>query len=250
MDLVELRNLNAARHPWELARAAFCLGMIREALRTAQGPVRVLDVGCGDAWFARQLLTRLPDGSRIVGWDSALDDAQLEALRPGLPDGLHLTSTTPEGAFDLILCMDVLEHVEDDHGFLRRVVGDHLKCGGKLLFTVPAWPGLFSVHDEALRHYRRYTPTTGRRLLAGAGLTILRAGGLFHSLAAVRWLQLQRWRRQGASVNEMGIGGWSGGRAVTATLTGALRLDGVFSAVAARCGAEAPGLSWWALCQR
>jgi SAM-dependent methyltransferase len=58
--------------------------------------------------------------------------------------------------FDLITCHDVLEHIEDDRGALlelRRVA----RPGGVLLITVPAYPRLWSSHDELNRHCRRYT---------------------------------------------------------------------------------------------
>jgi SAM-dependent methyltransferase len=55
-----------------------------------------------------------------------------------------------------VTCLDVIEHTRDDRrtlGELRRVT----RTGGVLLVTVPAHPTLWSAHDEANRHYRRYT---------------------------------------------------------------------------------------------
>ena len=52
--------------------------------------------------------------------------------------------------------LDVLEHIEDDAGALAAA-RDALAPGGRLLLTVPAMPCLWSRHDEANCHFRRYT---------------------------------------------------------------------------------------------
>ena len=69
-----------------------------------------------------------------------------------------------DASFDLAVSLDVIEHLEDDVGALRelrRVVAP----GGSLLVTVPAYPWLWSGHDEVNHHHRRYTQAS---LLAGA----------------------------------------------------------------------------------
>ena len=58
--------------------------------------------------------------------------------------------------FDLITCLDVLEHIEDDRGALREL-RRVARPGGVLLTTVPAYPRLWSSHDELNQHCRRYT---------------------------------------------------------------------------------------------
>ncbi len=54
--------------------------------------------------------------------------------------------------------LDVIEHVEDDVGFVRDVVDGSLAPGGWVLVSVPAYQSLFSSHDRALKHFRRYAP--------------------------------------------------------------------------------------------
>lgn len=62
----------------------------------------------------------------------------------------------PSNNFNLVMAFDVLEHVEDDHKSLSEI---HrvLQPGGHFIFTVPAYPFLFSSHDRALNHQRRYS---------------------------------------------------------------------------------------------
>jgi SAM-dependent methyltransferase len=64
-------------------------------------------------------------------------------------------------SFDTILYIDVLEHIEDDHGEMRTAVA-HLPPGGKVIVLSPAHPALFTEFDHALGHYRRYTRGTLR----------------------------------------------------------------------------------------
>jgi hypothetical protein len=57
---------------------------------------------------------------------------------------------------DIICAMDFLEHVKNDKQIFGWIT-DHLNHDGVLFLTVPAYPLLFSYHDQALGHYRRYT---------------------------------------------------------------------------------------------
>src|SRR5690606_14588702 len=71
---------------------------------------------------------------------------------------------------DLVLLADVLEHVDDDAGALRWLL-DALSPGAHALITVPAGPELWSAHDVALGHRRRYTPESFSALWQGARVT-------------------------------------------------------------------------------
>lgn len=58
-------------------------------------------------------------------------------------------------SYDIIVCIDVLEHIEDDLQMIKRL-SQMLKPEGLLCVSVPALQGLFGYHDEMLGHYRRY----------------------------------------------------------------------------------------------
>ena len=60
-----------------------------------------------------------------------------------------------EECFDTIILLDVLEHIEDDVGLLRRIAAN-LAPGGRLILKVPAIPWLYSELDQVIGHYRRY----------------------------------------------------------------------------------------------
>ena len=246
MDLVERKDTSSKRHPWEVARAEFFLRLLAEdgILETARA---WLDVGSGDAWLAGQLLRLLPPASTVTCWDVnyALED--LASVNSS--EGITLVADRPEVRFDRILMLDVIEHVEDDAGFIASTVGDLLAGGGIVLVSVPAYQGLFSSHDVELRHCRRYSPAGCRRLLERSGLDVLRDGGLFLSLLPIRAGQMLLERVRPLKSLSGGIGGWQGGTVATLALTRALVADGELSLRLNRQGLSLPGLSYWALCR-
>ena len=103
-----------------------------------------------------------------------------------------------DGYFDLITCLDVIEHTPDDRmtmAELRRVC----QPGGFLVVTVPAYQALWSTHDVANHHYRRYSRTRLRSAALRAGWRVRRItsfnGLLLGPAAAVRLAERRRLRR-------------------------------------------------------
>ncbi len=249
----------AHRHPWELARADF---FIRLACGQAAHGValHVLDVGAGDGYLAGRLLARLPPGSSVTCLDAGYDDERLERLRAGAPAGLSFVRARPERSFDLVLLLDVLEHVVDDVGFLRAIASQSLRSGGAAIASVPAFPALFTQHDIDLGHHRRYTRSSLDALLTAAELSIVRDGSLFSSLLPVRGAQkaLELMRGIRAEPAPAGlaaqiatdVGAWRGGALTTSAIASVLRADAALVGGFGRLGVELPGLSVWSLARR
>jgi hypothetical protein len=76
----------------------------------------------------------------------------------------------------------VLEHVADDQRLLSFLGERYLKPTGKVIMTIPAFPILFSSHDQFLGHFRRYTIRGVKRLVEGSGLSIISCGYFFFTL--------------------------------------------------------------------
>jgi SAM-dependent methyltransferase len=251
VDLSE-RTADAAaagsrRHPWEVARAAFLLDVLQGegGLQTPAGfPARVLDVGSGDAYVARSLLARVE--ARVCCWDLHFTDDDLASL--ARIHGVTPSRQAPEGTFDAALLLDVIEHVEDDVALVADVAA-RVRPGGFVLVSVPAWPALFSAHDVALHHHRRYSPAACRDVVARAGLDIVQSGGFFHGLIAPRAAAVAIEKVAGRKPARAGVGGWNGGDVVTGAIVAALRAEQVASAFFARRGVDVPGLSFFALCR-
>lgn len=251
-----------ARHPWETARAAFFVRLIGEHLPKDR-PSAVLDVGAGDGYFARRLLAALPPGSAITCLDSGYSDELLARLVPDVASergAIEFTRARPERAFDAVVMLDVMEHVIDDHGFLRSVVEQSLKPGGTAVISVPAHPGLYSQHDIDLGHHRRYTRRAFAALHAAARLEVLESAGLFSSLllarGAAKALELARGVRARPAPAGLAdqiatdVGTWQGGAAITRAIHGVLAADAALGQRLARTGIATPGLSVWALSRR
>jgi len=249
MDLIERPDGVVRRHPWEVARARFFLRLLwrLDLLGTTDS---WLDVGAGDAWFARQLRAVLPAESRLACWDLHYTESPPPETGDGERD-IEFSAERPSGSFGGILMLDVIEHVEDDVSFVRDVVDGSLAPGGWLLASVPAYQWLFSEHDRVLKHYRRYSPRAIRTVLEGAGLHVEAGGGLFHGLLAARGLQALREHYRPPSRTPTGIGAWQGGQLLTRVLIRTLDAESRISLTAGARGLPPlPGLSTWALCRR
>jgi SAM-dependent methyltransferase len=213
---------------------------------------RVLDVGCGDGFVCRAL-SRRDDIHSVDGVDIHLTDRQVEALR--MKDkkvAYHNNYLELSGhRYDLVLLLDVLEHVREDGNFLAEIAGRYLSNAGHLIVTVPAFPFLYSRHDEFLAHFRRYTRKELIRLVQDANLSCIRSGYLFLSLLPIRLTEVLRERVIGGSrEGPRGVGGWAAGGALTRAATAILRCDTWLSFFLNSFGMPIPGLTVWAVCRK
>lgn len=158
---------------------------------TSYGPV--LDVGAGSGFFSKFLLKNgiarratCVDPGYPREWAEMVASRHLEYVRCYQGDRT-----------DLILFMDVLEHVEDDVGLLKKYV-DAVRPGGEVFISVPAFQSLWSSHDEYLGHHRRYTVPHLSAIVEQAGLSVTRCTycfGLVFPLAVARRLAMRYSRR-------------------------------------------------------
>jgi 2-polyprenyl-3-methyl-5-hydroxy-6-metoxy-1,4-benzoquinol methylase len=87
-------------------------------------------------------------------------------------DRMEFPNEIPPGRYDVVTLFDVLEHLLDDRSALDGV-RKLLRPGGRVIISVPALPWLWSSHDVAVGHHRRYTPSLLGRRLREAGFRIL-----------------------------------------------------------------------------
>ncbi|HLA81920.1 MAG TPA: class I SAM-dependent methyltransferase [Thermoleophilia bacterium] len=168
----EIRRLAAAdaRSWWVRGRRLLVASVLRQHLKDhVAGPVA--DLGCG----AGGMLPVLGEHGPVVGVDLsplAMDFCRLKGYRGLAIGALEALPLLPESVA-LIGITDVLEHVEDDAQVLRECASA-LKPGGTILITVPALPWLYSEHDRALGHLRRYSRSQLTELLENSGLKVKR----------------------------------------------------------------------------
>ncbi len=143
------------RHWWFAARRKILRALAAELVPPSKDAL-VLDIGCGTGGNSGALA----DDYRVVGLDDSATAIELASERfPSARFVCGDVRTALEGCWDdarLVLLMDVIEHVEDDFELLSTVVA-HTRPGCHYLVTVPADPELWSAHDVASRHWRRYT---------------------------------------------------------------------------------------------
>jgi SAM-dependent methyltransferase len=184
VDVAEIDKLARLeqRHWWYAERRS----ILHRILRDRRTGGWAADIGAAAGGNTRVL--------ESLGWRSlaleysgtGADLARSRGLLVSRADAHRLPLRTD--SMGVVTALDVLEHLEDDEQAareLRRV----LRPDGVLVVAVPADPALWSAHDDAVGHLRRYTEESLRTLLTGAGFEIERLWSwnvLLRPLAALR----------------------------------------------------------------
>lgn len=180
---------------------------------------RIADLGCGTGGN----LSMLERHGYVTGVEASAKAATIARKATGLAvltAGADATGL-PDASFQLVTMFDVLEHLDDEAPAIQEV-RRILSPGGLFLFTVPAFMSLWSGHDEALHHRRRYRRGPLHKIVSEGGLEVAWLSyynaGLFPPVAAVR--VARRLLGGGKKRADVGAtGGWA-----------AAALEGVFSA--------------------
>jgi SAM-dependent methyltransferase len=156
--------------------------IVRRILQRYAPPrARILDVGCGTGATTSQL----SDFGHVSGIDmgpAALRHARARGLAVARASAEKLP--VREAALDVVVALDVIEHLDDDRLALREILRV-LRPGGILLATVPAYSFLWSSHDEALGHRRRYLRPQLRERVRSAGFEITLCSYLMGSILPI-----------------------------------------------------------------
>ncbi len=137
---------------------------------------RILEIGSGTGNLTRRLIPR----DQYVASD--INPLYLHSLQGLTADRPYLDVTLtdvtrgetfprPPGGFDTVVCLNVVEHVDDDVGALRNIRAV-LAPGGRAIVLVPQGPEVFGTLDEVLGHRRRYTVESLAKLADDAGFTV------------------------------------------------------------------------------
>jgi SAM-dependent methyltransferase len=247
VDLGE-RGAGTERHPWETARVEAVKGIVR---RLAIEKPSVLDIGCGDGFVLQQLRHSL-DLRRALAYDLRLTDDLIDQLAtPEVRFVRDLGEVSGEPV-DLVLLLDVLEHIENPIEYLGRVVHEQLAPRGWVVVTVPAFQALFTQHDRDLLHFRRYSRSEIAAVARKAGLDVVDSGYLFPSLVVPRAIAALRERAlpPKKQSNDFGIGNWRRSSLLTRAIHGALCWDNRLALAAHDVGVTIPGLSAWLTCRK
>jgi SAM-dependent methyltransferase len=114
---------------------------------------------------------------RAYGWQTIAADYSETAVQLARERGLEVMHADArklplgDAEFDLVTAFDILEHIEEDH-LAAAEIARVLRPGGTALIAVPCDMALWSAHDVAVGHVRRYTRDTLRTIIEGSGLAI------------------------------------------------------------------------------
>ena len=188
MDRAVFNRMQAidATHWWFAGRRAIVGALL--ARFAPKGTKRLLEIGCGTG-SNLAMLTAMGRVDAIEPDDAARAIASARsgiAVRGGLlPDGVAIE----DRAYDVIVLLDVLEHIREDEATLV-VLRRKLAPGGRLVLTVPSSPWMWSAHDVEHHHHRRYTASMLREALETAGFRVVHASHfntiLYPLIAAAR----------------------------------------------------------------
>lgn len=160
--------------------------------------LRVLNAGCGSGELSFLLAAA---GHTVVGIDPAqeyIDLAQqripAEALGRCSFRVSSIENLPAQEQFDCVIATDVLEHIKDDATAWGKLI-QLVKPEGDIVITVPALPYLFGYHDELLGHFRRYTKTSFRHLIAGSGVESKQLRYFGFTLIPICLLYSRIWRK-------------------------------------------------------
>lgn len=141
--------------------------ILRALLDSVPKRLRMLDLGCGTGGILRDWM----DDHTCVGVDRS--ELALKICKKNGFDSLVRGDLTEfpfrPDSFDIVMLMDVIEHLPDDVGFLKNVSRVCSK-GGRVVIAVPAFQLLWSQHDVTFEHHRRYNAKQLEGVARAAGL--------------------------------------------------------------------------------
>ena len=263
MDIKEFRITSAiqhTRHPWELARLEVIYSLLKSlAPMLLERDAVVFDIGCGDIFLIQELSKRIPrwqfyaidtafDEELLAAYDSALKDSNIKAF-----DSLASACNSMAAAHvDIVLLLDVIEHIEDDVGFLADLLNNtYMSPDTRFLITVPAYQSLFCSHDVFLAHHRRYSRHLLSTNVKKAGLHPFKSGYFFGSLVLPRLLQVAMEKLFPKKEEDAkGVGAWKGQGTIDGLIKSVLVMDFRLSElISTSTPLTLPGLSTYVLCK-
>ena len=185
-DLAMLQDESGGRHFMEDATRTQAINQLHRHL--PPGRVAIMEVGCSGGYFIRLLAATFPEAV-VVGADYPL--AFITRLAETLDDipliQFDLTvCPLPDNAFDAVILLQVIEHIEDHEAAMRQLFRI-VKPGGVILLEVPAGRHLYDAFDEYVGHFRRYDMAGLTALVQNAGFEVLDRSHLGFFLYPAFW---------------------------------------------------------------
>ena len=191
-DLTALHETAAGdSHPIDLASRSDAIKQVSQALPSGRGVI--MEIGCSSGFLIKDLVNAFPLAV-VIGADVVKEPLfKLANALPGVPLIRFdlLQCPLPNACVDVLVMLNVLEHIENDDLALKNAY-KLLKPGGSLIIEVPAGQYLYDSYDKQLQHFRRYSSSELKIKLEAAGFVVSRRSHLgfflFPAFAAVKLL--------------------------------------------------------------
>lgn len=241
MDLIERRQFNDNRHPWEISRRKSILRIIQNSKVSTQ----YADIGAGDLFFTGALIkyTNKPVYAVDKNYDFRKNENKIIKIKN--------ISDIPKASVDCIFALDVLEHIGNETEFLESLKS-LLKDKGTIIITVPAHQFLFSGHDVFLRHFRRYNHKKLLFILKKQGFVVNDFFYFYTSLFIIRFIQVLCKFFTSSTEMKYAVANWRfGSRSViTKCIENILDFEFLLSRYVKKFGILMPGLSLCLICEK
>lgn len=199
-DLTALHEVAVGHsHPIDVASREDALVQIRRVMPKSDAVI--IEIGCSSGFLLRELVKTFPYAT-VLGADVVKEPLyRLSENLPGVPLLRFdlLRCPLPGQIADVIVMLNVLEHIDDDIAALGNVF-NLLKPGGHLIIEVPAGPRLYDSYDAELCHFRRYSIRQLQRKLYKVGFTVVRRSHLgfilYPAFCAVKLINKWRFQRK------------------------------------------------------
>lgn len=161
-DLVNRENDSYAEIKYNL--------LLKYLKEKKKGSLSILNAGCGSGDLSILLAQA---GHRVLGIDPSEEYINLAKERAQQNDmnckfKVGSIEELSNEKYDCVISTDVLEHIEDDYGAMKKLC-QSTKDGGLIIITVPALQSLFGFHDEQIGHFRRYNKKNLKKLVLSQG---------------------------------------------------------------------------------
>jgi SAM-dependent methyltransferase len=193
-DLTALHEESAGdSHPIDIASRRDAIAQIKKCMPPHDAVI--MEIGCSSGFLIRDLVRYFPKAA-IIGADVVKEPLyRLANYFPGIPLIRFdlLQCPIPDQSVDILVMLNVLEHIDDDVAALEKA-HNLLKPGGSMIIEVPAGRILYDAYDAELCHFRRYSASDLQRKLIVAGFEIKRKSHLgfviFPAFAAVKLMNI------------------------------------------------------------
>ncbi|MFL2643301.1 MAG: class I SAM-dependent methyltransferase [Flavobacteriales bacterium] len=258
MDLVEKNSNTSLRHPWEIARLKIIFNFFEKYINH-DDYYTILDMGCGDVYMAEKFIKKYSN-IQYIGVDTAFTDEYINECNQNfkaqaienidLYKDINDIDVKKINKIDFIFLFDVIEHIDDDIGFLKKLTNYPLLSNECLIFiTVPSYNCLFSSHDVFIKHFRRYNSKMLKNIATICNIEVVQNGTFFFVLLFPRIIKVIKEKFLKSNKNK-GIGEWKSSRFITNIIVFILYLDYMFLKSLRLLGVNMPGLSNYMICKK